>query len=206
MLKRTSLHFVNETLKNNKNLKILDIGCGYSANPHATVIADILDLSNFYSGKKFIKVTEKKLPFENQEFDFVIASHVIEHVEDFQFFIKELERITKKGYIELPTRLGDNLIFENKNDHIWWFNYDDINQKLIVSKRNQNIEPFLTVSTGKLLERYFRESLVIELVWEDKIEYKIDNILENVGFKNISFFTIIKKYISKKFRTFFRKK
>ena len=85
---------------------MLDIDCGFTANKNATVIADIQDLSNFYSKKTFIKITDKKLSFKDNEFDFVIASHVIEHVEDFQFFIKELERVAKKGYIELPTRLG----------------------------------------------------------------------------------------------------
>ena len=69
------------------------------------------------------------MPFKDNEFDFVIASHVIEHVEDFEFFIKELEIKSKKGYIELPTRLGDNLVFENTSDHIWWFTFCDIEKK-----------------------------------------------------------------------------
>ena len=42
----------------------------------------------------------------------------MEHVEDIDFFIKELERVSKKGYIELPTMLEDNLVFENKKDHL----------------------------------------------------------------------------------------
>ena len=96
-------------------------------------------------------------------------------LEDFEFFIKELERISTKGYIELPSRLGDNLVFENQKDHVWWFSYDDIDACLVVSKKNQLIEPFINVSTAKLLEKIFRESLVIELMWEDKIDYTIDN-------------------------------
>ena len=96
-----------------------------------------------------ILIDGKKLPFSDKEFDFVIASHVIEHVKDFEFFIKELERISSKGYIELPSRLGDNLVFENKNDHIWWFTYDDVKNKIIASKRNQLIDPFITVAMGK---------------------------------------------------------
>ena len=136
MIKRTTINFVNDTLSKNTNWKILDIGCGYRANKYASVIADVLDLSDFYKEKRFIKINEKKLPFKDKEFDFVIASHVIEHVEDFEFFLKELERISTKGYIELPTRLGDNLVFENKTDHIWWFTYDDTNNLIIASKRN----------------------------------------------------------------------
>ena len=108
MLKRTSITHENNILEKNSNWKILDIGCGYKANVNATVIADVQNLSSFYKGKNFIKIEEKKLPFKDKEFDFVIASHVIEHVEDFEFFVRELERISNKGYIELPSSLGDN--------------------------------------------------------------------------------------------------
>ncbi len=204
MLKRTTINFVNDTFSKNENWKILDIGCGYRAHKSASVIADIQDLSNFYENKNFIQITEKKLPFKDKEFDFVIASHVIEHVDDFEFFIKELERISSKGYIELPSRLGDNLVFENKNDHIWWFYFDDITNKLIVSKKNQLIDPFITVSTAKLFEEIFRESLVIELAWEEKIDYKIDNQIRQENFKKISFFKLFRKYLSKKVRTTFK--
>ena len=204
MLKRTTINFVNDTFSKNENWKILDIGCGYRAHKSASVIADIQDLSNFYENKNFIQITEKKLPFKDKEFDFVIASHVIEHVDDFEFFIKELERISSKGYIELPSRLGDNLVFENKNDHIWWFYFDDTTNKLIVSKKNQLIDPFITVSTAKLFEEIFRESLVIELAWEEKIDYKINNQIRQENFKKISSFKLFRKYLSKKIRTIFK--
>ena len=204
MLKRTSIKHVNSILEKNPNWKTLDIGCGFSAHKNASVIADVQDLSGFYKERKFIKIEGKNLPFKNKEFDFVIASHVIEHVEDFEFFIKELERISTKGYIELPTRLGDNLVFENKKDHIWWFTYDDNNNLIIASKKNQLIEQFITVSTAKILEKIFRESLVIELGWEEKIDYKIDNNIKQENFKKISFIKLIKKYFSKKIRSLFK--
>ena len=140
MLKRISKRHINKVIKENPKWKILDIGCGYRAHPNASVIADVQDLSKYYKDRSFIKINEKILPFKDKEFDFIIASHVIEHVEDLEFFIKELERISSKGYIELPSRLGDNLVFENKTDHIWWFIYDDINNKLLASKRNKRNE------------------------------------------------------------------
>jgi len=191
-------------LDKNPAWKVLDIGCGYRAHPKASVISDVQDFSNFYKDRKFVKIKEQKLPFKNLEFDFVISSHVIEHVENFEFFIKELERISSKGYIELPTRLGDNLVFENVKDHIWWFCYDDINNKLIASKKNQLIEPFVTVSTAKIFEKIFRESLVIELSWDKKIDYEIDDLLKQEEFKKISFFKLFKKYISKRIRSFYK--
>ena len=204
MLKRTSIKHVNSILEKNLNWKILDIGCGFTAHKNASVIADIQDFSDYYKEKKFIKIKEKKLPFKNKEFDFVIASHVIEHVDDLEFFIQELERISSKGYIELPSRLGDNLVFENENDHVWWFYFNDTTNKLIASKKNQLIEPFITVSTAKLFEKIFRDSLVIELAWEEKIEYEIDNQIRQENIKKISFFKLFKKYLSKKIRTIFK--
>jgi len=203
LIRRSSINHINSILKKNTQWKILDIGCGFTANKYATEIADAQDLSSFYKNKKFNKINKKVLPFKDKEFDFIIASHVIEHVEDFEFFIKELERISNKGYIELPTRLGDNLVFENLKDHIWWFVYNDKKNEIVASQKNQLIEPFLNVSTAKKLEQVFRESLVIELEWEDTIEYVINDSIKNINFEKISFLKLIKKYFSKKIRTIF---
>ena len=66
-----------------------------------------------------------------------------------EFFIKELQRVSSKGYIELPTILEDNLVFENKKDHLWNMEFDDDKKQLIVSKKIQFLEPILTVSSSK---------------------------------------------------------
>ena len=206
MLKRTSLKSINKKLKDNPNWNILDIGCGYTANQFAKTVADVQDLSGFYKNKKFVRIKDKRLPFKDNEFDFVISSHVIEHVEDFKFFISEIERVTAQGYIELPTRLGDNIVFENLKDHIWWFKYDDELNLLLVSKKNQILEPFVTVSTAKKLENIFRESLVMEIFWKDKIDYILNEELELKSENKINFLSLIKKYFSKKFRRFLSKR
>ena len=96
------------------------------------------------------------------------------------------------------------LVFENKSDHIWWFLYDDISNKLIVSKRNQIVEPFINVSTAKFFESIFRESFVIELLWEDKIDYQLDNSIKQEDVEKISFLKLFKKYFSKKIRNIYR--
>jgi ubiquinone/menaquinone biosynthesis C-methylase UbiE len=149
LIRRSSKEFIDNLLDINPNWNVLDIGCGYSAHKDAKVVCDIQDLSSFYKDKNFIKLSEGNLPFKDKEFDFVISSHVIEHVQDVALFIKELERVSSKGYIELPTVLEDNLVFENKKDHLWQMWFDDDNSKLIISKRVQFIEPILTVSSVK---------------------------------------------------------
>ena len=200
LIKRTSKTHIEKILSQNPNWKVLDVGCGYGANEYATTISDILDLSDHYRDKTFVKITEKKLPFKDKEFDFIIASHVAEHVEDISFFLNELSRVGRKGYIEVPTKLEDNLVFENKKAHIWHLLFDDVNNQLNISKKIQYIEPVLTVSTIKKFNDYFRESLVIELYWEDSIEF---NIVENNPkiSEKISTLNLLKKYFSKKIRS-----
>lgn len=49
----------------------------------------------FYDGGKF--------PFKDNEFDYAICSHVLEHVEDADIFLSEIQRVSKRGYLEFPT-------------------------------------------------------------------------------------------------------
>ena len=203
LIKRTSKIFIEKTLLLKPDWNILDIGCGYGANRYANTICDVQDLSKYYPNKKFVKLIEKKLPFKDKEFDFVIASHVLEHVEDVVFFIKELERVSNKGYIELPTMLEDNLVFENKKDHLWHMDFDDVELKLLISKKNQYFEPILSVSSIKKLNEIFRKSFVLELFWENNINYVINKIT-NEKFEKISILSLLRKYFSKRLRMFFK--
>ena len=199
MIKRTSKKFIDEVLLANSGWNILDIGCGYNANKFANVICDVQDLSKYYPNKIFVRLVEKKLPFKDNEFDFVVASHVMEHVDDVEFFIGELERISKQGYIELPTMLEDNLVFENKKDQLWHMDFDDVEFELLITKKIQYFEPILTVSSIKKLNEIFRKSFILELHWEKKIDYKIKKIT-NENFNKISITSLLRKYFSKRLR------
>tara|TARA_B100001057_G_scaffold134856_1_gene134275 strand:- start:1512 stop:2141 length:630 start_codon:yes stop_codon:yes gene_type:complete len=199
LIKRSSKNYIQSILSKNTNWKVLDIGCGYTANKFATTICDTQDLSEFYKDKNFIRLNSKNLPFKDREFDFVIASHVLEHVEDFKFFINELERVSNKGYIELPTKLEDNLVFENKKDHLWHMDFNDVDFKLTISKKLQFMEPLLTVSMLQEFRKNFRNSLILELYWENKIDY--DFIENDQNFKKLSLTSLFRKFFSKKIRS-----
>jgi ubiquinone/menaquinone biosynthesis C-methylase UbiE len=201
LIKRTSKSHIHSILSKNNQWKVLDIGCGYSANEFATTICDVQDLASFYKDREFIKLENKQLPFKDNQFDFVIASHVMEHVEDIKLFVSELERVSKKGYVELPTKLEDNLVFENKKDHLWHMDFDDVNLKLLISKKIQFLEPVLTVSTIQKLRDNFKKSLVLELYWENNIDYEIVKNSENL--QKISLLTLFRKFFSKKIRSIF---
>ncbi len=129
----------------------------------------------------------------------MIASHVLEHVQDPSSFLYELSRIGKKGYIEVPSRLEDNLVFENKKAHLWHLVFDDVERQILISKKIQLFEPILTVGTIKKLNTYFRESLVIELEWENTIEHSVIE-KNSASLEKISILSLLKKYFSKKIR------
>ena len=91
MIKRTSKLFIDQLIIDNSSWKILDIGCGYGAHKNATTICDKLDLKEFYKDKNFLQIHNDNLPFKDKEFDFVIASHVLDHVDNIEKFISELD-------------------------------------------------------------------------------------------------------------------
>ena len=200
MIQRTSKEHVLKILKENQNnWEILDIGCNIAPVEFAQTVADVQNFSKFYEekNKKFVLIKDKNLPFSNKQFDFVYASHVIEHVEDLSFFISEIKRISRQGYIELPSILEDNIVLSknSSDDHKWMFKFDDVDKVLLVEKKKQLIEPFITHGVlFNSLRKNFRSSLVLELHWENEINYEFRDF--TVKAKKPIFFSIIKKYFS----------
>ena len=204
-MRRTIRDNQKKWLKSNQHLKILDLGCSNNNYwEEANHFADIWDFSEMFKEKNlnFTKIyPDKRLPFKDKQFDYVICAHVIEHVNDPIMFKSEIERIGKAGYIELPTRLNDNMVFgcdEEEFGHKWWFEFDDDNQKLVFAKRINAIEKFVSVGSIFALTEIFQDSFIIQTHWSEKInlekraEYKTD--------KKLTFLTLVKKYFSKKIR------
>ena len=77
--------------------------------------------------------------------------------------------------------------------------FDDVNHRLLISKKIQFLEPVLTVSTIQKMREYFRSSLILELFWENKIEYEFIEV--NQDRKDaLNLITLFRKFISKKLR------
>ena len=204
-IRRTIKKNQKKWLNSNKELKILDLGCS-NANfwPEANHFADIHDYREDFKIKnlKFTKIEpDKKLPFKDKEFDYIICAHVIEHVNDPIFFKQEIERIGKSGYIELPTRLNDNIVFgcdEEIYGHKWWFEFDDDDKKLVFAEKRDAIEQFVSVGSIFNLTDIFEDSFIIQTYWNDSIEMEVKEPYEIE--KKISFLSLVKKYFSKKIR------
>ena len=99
------------------NWRVLDVGSGDRPFPPATMLVDRLPRSIVTEhgkhtenpkgtiqryGKPFVEGDLEALPFADGAFDFVHASHVLEHVVSAKKAIAELERVAPRGYIECP--------------------------------------------------------------------------------------------------------
>lgn len=98
-------------------------------------------------------------PFDDDTFDYVICSHVIEHVSDPQLFIAELLRVSGgRGYIEYPLATYEYLY--NFDVHLQLVKYDFTNNTL---KYLPKVETSLSELSP--ISDFLRKSL--ELGWSD---------------------------------------
>ena len=93
------------------------------------------------TNKQIIYYDGGKFPFEDKEFDYVICSHVLEHVPDADFFLSEIQRVGKMGYLEFPTVYYDyiynfpehQLFLLQKNSVINWMTKEESGLKKYAS-------------------------------------------------------------------------
>jgi len=126
--------------------KVLEIGTGASPYPRSDVFLDkSFDEHEAYKQcgeqehvqyvKPIYYYDGKTFPFQENEFDYIICSHVLEHVssEHIHHFISELQRVAKKGYIETPRVFYEYLF--NFSVHEWMLNYR--NQELVLMSKKE---------------------------------------------------------------------
>jgi SAM-dependent methyltransferase len=94
---------------------VLEIGSGSNPFFRANVLCDAFwDTPHRYSEKLVhdrptVLAFAENLPFKDNSFDFVIACHVLEHSDDPDKFLQELQRVGNAGYIEVPDALLERL-------------------------------------------------------------------------------------------------
>lgn len=174
MINRKTRRWVSRLLEERKYPAVLDYGCGQAAVEFATHACDIVDHSSFYANKGIaFSVSSDLSSFHDSQFDFIFTSHIAEHIDNPEDFCRELMRVGKAGYIEVPSPLFDNLIYGNRNAHKWWVEFSDDTGKLIFSPQMNILNECISPRENNMFYRYFRRSIVTELYWEDSFEFEV---------------------------------
>lgn len=108
---------------------MLDVGSGHNPHPRANILVDRFLLDDLErsgqpislpEGIPFIVADASALPFKTKSFDFLICSHVAEHIDasDVEAFCKEMNRVTQSGYIETPSPIAEYL--RHSKPHRWF--------------------------------------------------------------------------------------
>ncbi len=165
---------------------ILDIGSGH--NPHycASVCGDKYVLDGMERANRkvnldrpFIVLDAEKLPFRDRVFDYSFASHVLEHLDNPEACLRELQRISKRGHISCPSEFSEKL--GGVPYHKWYVSV--VGNKLVLKQKKK---PFLDISllkgSSRLWERkdfrnvYHRNwnLFMVEFEWERRIEFCLE--------------------------------
>lgn len=168
-----------------KNKKILDIGCGSGRYTFALkemgareiTAVDIFNKpANWPKDIKYIKTELSKLPFKNEEFDFIFCNGSISHNKKWKGSIKEYRRVLKKnGWLFLS-------LFGSGNH---WKSVDKVRKKLTGLKPNY-FEEALLLRDWKPNKVFF----LIDLFFIDRVYFTknlINDYLKKIKFKKIIF-------------------
>ncbi len=116
--------------------RVLDVGPGGFPHPRANVYLDrafddaTAALQRGYAARPVLTRPQVlydggRFPFRDGAFDYVICSHVLEHVPDdeLDLFVAELQRVAPRGYLEFPSVFYEFPCFPES--HRWFINVRD---------------------------------------------------------------------------------
>ena len=167
---------------------VLDVGSGDKPHWRADVLLDRY-IADEYGGQRsgrsgarvdrpLFDADAAAMPFADQAFDFVVCSHVLEHVEHPDAVIAELTRVAKAGYIEVPEAASAKIV--DFPSHLWWVTLND--DVLVFTAKtaayfDSDIDRYLTESgmrqpLADLLDKHL-DHRVIELPWTGVVACRV---------------------------------
>ena len=169
-----------------KDALVLEIGSGNKPYPRADILLDASmenyeRAGNLVVDRPLVIGIGERLPFKDKSFDFVIASHVLEHTSHPRLFIEEMMRVGKAGYIEVPEAWIEHL-------NSWEIHRSEISVVdgvLVIREKSKPIcDEFVRQS---FLERAFKKKSwrrfinhhpmlsICQYYWLGSINYRIEN-------------------------------
>lgn len=167
--------------------KVLEVGSGNRPRRRSDILCDRFIDDNVQRARQemiridkrpFVVADGETLPFKNKSFDYVIASHILEHVDNPERFVAKLMRVANAGYIETPSELGEKLF--GWSFHKWIVRLENDG---IVLRRRISESPF-----GDYFYRFDEENLLsakaidsrfddfyVRYEWEGTIKLRIES-------------------------------
>jgi ubiquinone/menaquinone biosynthesis C-methylase UbiE len=167
--------------------RVLEIGGGFYPFARADVITDLSfsDASNrngaqmlFRRDKTYVECPAEALPFRDGEFDFAFCSHVLEHTADPAKALREMTRVARRGYLEVPSAFSDYI--SGNPTHRWLITLEE--GVLVLRPRNFMESPLRNFLHARivndpefyeLVHRRYRNLLNIQLAWEEDVPYRV---------------------------------
>ena len=149
---------------------VLDVGSGGNPYPRANVLLDAYeDTIERYNlplikDRPMVFGLAERMPFRDKVFDFVVASHVLEHSSDPEAFLSELMRVSKAGYIETPDGFFERINpFRFHRLEV----FDKDNQLLVIKKPNWKPYPdIVDMYERKMKDAEFLEDINVQEAYE----------------------------------------
>jgi len=165
---------------------VLEVGAGGNPYPRANVLLDAYEESQerhwepLRRDRPFVFGFIENLPFKDHSFDFLIASHVLEHSRNPEKSLAEFQRVARAGYIEVPDALFERLF--PYRDHRLEITVRD--QRLVIRKKHAWLvdSEFYDlchrgkndVIDGNLVSRH-PFAFHVRYYWRDRIDFLVVN-------------------------------
>lgn len=172
-----------------KDYLVLDVGGAEAPFQRADYIIDVIPYEEIKwvqqrgdGQARFTKETyvqhdicsREAWPFKDKQFDYVFCSHVLEDIRDPLWVCSELMRVSKAGYIEVPSKLFETTFNLEAKDlagachHRWLI--DVTENKLRFTFKHFYIHSKVLNKNKKHLNQHADEML-LRIQWEDNFEY-----------------------------------
>lgn len=165
---------------------VLEVGSGQRPHFRSDVLCDMFldDNTERAGGSTLLKDrpmicgNAEQLPFRDGAFDFLIASHLLEHLVQPERFLEEAMRVSRRGFIVTPSELAEK-IMGGWAFHLWLVSISkDGSLKLVQKQRANEADIPSTLHqlwlTDARFRRFYQSRLDVfetRFKWQDRFSY-----------------------------------
>jgi uncharacterized protein YbaR (Trm112 family) len=167
---------------------VLDLASGQDPYPRANILCDkfVADSreracrASIVMDRPFVLADATATPFPDKAFDFVYCAHLLEHMEQPEQLLHELQRIGRRGYIETPSPIYEKLW--GWHFHRWFVTLDG--KRLVIQAKDRvlfddDLHDWFSAQIERrpvwefFMSRLKDLELLTMLVWDGEITYEI---------------------------------